>query len=186
MARSERYHARDLTYSTAHRTALPEQYGRIGHRADACDRDWTEYCHFCWKPLGIFEEVRDRGQDLADKQVAVTVRLAAMASLPAGLIAWRTGRPPEVQARMDALHEELKHLEALHPITGFTIRELWPVRGRFEVMPPEEHWRRVALLHVEHEVRCPRADSLTRERLSSTRQAHLRQGELWSPLDESA
>lgn len=180
MPRSELYHGRDLTYSGAHRLALPQLYGRIGHRADACDRDWTEYCHYCWTPLGIYEEVRDRGQDLADKQTGVTVRLATRAALPAGLIAWRTARPPEVQARIDALHKELKRLESLYPITGITVRELWPQRGDFEPITPEEHWRRVALLHAEHEASCPKVPELERQRLQRARARSQVQADLFA------
>ena len=185
MSRSERYNARDLTYSAAHRVALRELYERIGHRADACDRDWTEYCHFCWEPLAIYEEVRDRGQDLSDKQTGVTVRLATRAHLPAALIAWRTGRPDEVQARMDELHKELRALEARYPITGFTVRKLRPGRGEFESLAPPEHWHRIALLHAEHEIRCTRVPLLERRRLSAARTRALRQGELWSPLEDA-
>lgn len=179
MPRSERYNARDLTYSAAHRLALPKMYARIGHRADACDRDWTEYCHYCWDPLGIYEEVRDRGQDLADKQTGVTVRLGAKALVPAGLIAWRTSRPDEVQARMDQLHRELRALEAAYPITGFTVRELWPARGSFEEIAPAEHWRRIAVLHAEHEAYCQRVPRLERQRLSRMRANALPQSELF-------
>jgi hypothetical protein len=183
VSRSERYNARDLTYSAEHRLALPALYRRIGHRADACDRDWTEFCHYCWQPLGIFEEVRDRGQDLLDKGVGVTVQLAKRAILPAGLIAWRTHRPAEVQARMDQIQKELRALEAQYPITGFTVRELYPQRGRLEPISPEEHWRRVAQLHAEHEIRCPRVPLLERRWLDGMRSRSLVQPELWSPLE---
>lgn len=182
MSRSERYNARDLTYSAAHRTALPQLYRRIGHRADACDRDWTEYCHFCWEPLGIFEEVRDRGQDLADKSTGVTERLAKRAALPAGLIAWRTDRPADVQTEIDQLQAQLRALEALHPITQITVRPLYPDRGNFEPLPPREHWRRVAQLHAGHEIRCHRVPLLERWRLNELRMKVQRQAELWSPI----
>lgn len=185
MSRSERYNARDLTYSAAHRLALPRLYGRIGHRADTCDRDWTEYCHYCKQTLGLNEEVRDRGQDLSDKGVTVTISLASRARVPAGLIAWRTDRPPEVQKRMDELHKELRALEAQYPITGFTVRGLWPERDRFEEITPGEHWRRVALLHAEHEVRCPRVPLLIRRRLNTMRAQSLPQAELFGPLDDT-
>lgn len=179
MSRSERYHARDLTYSAAHRQALPELYQRIGHRADTCDRDWTEYCHYCWEPLGIFEEVRDRGQDLADKQTGVTVRLAERAGIPAGFIAWRTSRPPEVQTQIDQLHAEIRKLEADYPITGFTTRTLRPERGRFEEVSPAEHWRRIMLLHAEHWTNCYKIPRLERWRLVALRARAQRQTELW-------
>ena len=179
---SERYHARDLTYSAEHRRALPAQYERIGHRADVCDRDWTEYCHFCKEPLGINEEVRDRGQDLADKATTVTRRLAARARLPAKLIAWRTGRPEEVQQEMDALHARLKELEAAWPITGITERRLYPVLGEFERITPTEHWRRIALLHAEHERQCTRVPHLERLRLVRTRARRILQSELFDSV----
>ena len=164
MSRSERYNARDLTYSAAHRAALPALYGRIGHRADACDRDWTEYCHFCQVPLLIGEEVRDRGQNLADKSWRVTGRLAQMAGLPAWLIAWRTDRPPDVQAQMDRLAAQLRRLEAAWPITGFTDRVLCPRPGPFQDFTPRQHWRRIALLHASHEAACPAVPTLERRR----------------------
>lgn len=179
MSRSERYNARDLTYSAAHRHALPELYQRNGHRAAAADRDWTEFCHYCWEPLGIFEEVRDRGQDLADKQTGVTARLAERAGLPAGLIAWRNERPPEVQAQINRLHAELRELEGAYPITGFTARALRPERGRFEEVTPKEHWRRIMLLHAEHWARCYKVPRLERWRLSMLRARAQRQTELW-------
>src|SRR5260221_12499220 len=112
MSRSERYNARDLTYSAEHRLALPRLYDRIGHRADAADRDWTEFCHFCWEPLSISEEVRDRGQHVADKQTGVTVRLPTLASLPPCRRAWRTHSPSEIQPEMDRRHPELRAREA--------------------------------------------------------------------------
>lgn len=182
MSRSERYNARDLTYSAEHRRALPRLYQRIGHRADACDRDWTEYCHFCWEPLGIFEEVRDRGQDLADKSTGVTERLAMRARLTAGLIAWQCDRPADIQAEIDRLHARLRQLEAMHPISGFVVRPLYPQRGPFEHITVAEHWRRIAQMHAAHESSCARVPRLERWRLAALRAKAQRQGELWADL----
>lgn len=186
MSRSERYNARDLTYSAAHRSALPQLYARIGHRADAADRDWTEYCHFCKKPLAIYEEVRDRGQDLTDKATTVTRWLARMAGIPASLVAWRTARPPEVQREIDELNKRVRELEGKYPITGFTVRPLYPEPGPLEALEPGEHWRRIALVHAEHEAGCHAVPRLERARLKRLRDASKREQTLWDASEFGA
>lgn len=169
MSRSELYHGRDLTYSGAHRSELPQLYQRVGHRADAADRDWTEFCHYCREPLAIYEEVRDRGQDIADKNTHTTRRLAELARLPASLVAWRSGRPREVQRELDALHRRAAELERAYPIEGITTRGLWPRLGEFEVIAPEEWWRRIARLHAEHHLACLAVPEVERRRLDKLR-----------------
>ena len=105
MSQHRRY-GEDYAYSEAHRKELPLLYSRIGHRLDLCDRDWTEFCHWCKEPLGIYELVRDVGQDLNDKATTVTRRLAKLATRPAFLAAWRVERPAEDALReADALGE---------------------------------------------------------------------------------
>lgn len=153
-----RYPGQDLTYSDDHRDALPFLYRRHGHRLDQADRDWTEFCHFCKEPLAIYEEVRDVGQDLMDKAVTVTRRLAVRAQLRAGVLAWRTDRPADVQHQIDELNREVRRLEALHPITGFRVRNLWPTKARsFIDLEPEEWWQWVLIIHRSHHRFCPAA-----------------------------
>jgi hypothetical protein len=146
----------DLTYGEEHRRALPELYGRIGHRLDMADRDWTEFCHYCKQPLAIMEEVQDRGQDLLDKGISVTRHLAMAARLPGFLFAWRTERPPEVQRQIDALNERLRSLEELYPIIGFRVRELLPPGQPILELTPAQWWEHVRIIHRRHHLDCPR------------------------------
>ncbi len=156
MARSRRY-GEDLTYAEWHRNALPAKYGRIGHRIDLADRDWTEYCHYCKTPLAIIEEVRDRGQDLLDKGVSVTRNLARMARLPGMLLAWRNDRPPEVDRRINDLHQQIRELEAQWPILEFTIRNLLGPGRRLVRITPDTWLEHLLIIHREHHHGCPRA-----------------------------
>lgn len=154
MARSRLY-GEDLTYGEWHRHALPEKYGRIGHRIDMANRDWTEFCHYCKVPLAIIEEVRDVGQDLLDKGVSVTRSLATRAQLPAWLMAWRSERPPEVDREIEALNGRIRELEAQYPITGFTIRDLRQP-GRQLVRLGTDQWlEHLLLVHRQHHADCP-------------------------------
>lgn len=156
MARRRKY-GEDLTAAEWHRLKLPVLYERNGHRLDMADRDWTEFCHFCKEPLGLWEEVIDRGQDLSDKATTVTRRLAERANLPALIVAPRTNRPPDVQAQIDDLHAEIRRLEALHPIIRFTVKRLTPTPGEFLVFQPDEFAAEIYLLHRDHHQRCRRA-----------------------------
>jgi len=157
MARHRKY-GEDLTYSEEHRLALPELYGRIGHRLDMADRDLTEFCHFCKDPLLLVELVRDVGQDLRDKAVTVTRKLAQRAGLDAYLVAWKTERPPEVQREIDALNERIRELESLHPITEITVRHISPIASpQLLRMTPKEWWNWLLIVHRDHHGRCARA-----------------------------
>lgn len=157
MARSRKY-GEDLTYAEWHRNALPEKYGRIGHRIDMADRDWTEYCHYCKTPLALIEEVRDRGQDLLDKGTSVTRNLAAALKRPAYLMAWRSERPPEVDAEIEALHSRIRELEAQWPIVEFTIRPLLRRTTRLMTVTPDEWLEHLMIIHREHHAECGRAN----------------------------
>jgi len=157
VARTRKY-GEDLTYGEWHRDALPEKYGRIGHRIDMADRDWTEYCHYCKTPLALIEEVRDVGQDLRDKGVAVTRNLAMMAQMPAFLMAWRNDRPPEVDEEIDRLNRRIRELESQWPITGFTIRNLRHRSSRLEPVTPDDWLEHLLIIHREHHAECSSAN----------------------------
>lgn len=156
MARRRKY-GEDLTTAEWHRLQLPVLYERNGHRLDMADRDWTEFCHFCKEPLGIWEEIIDRGQDLSDKATTVTRRMAERANLPALLVAARTNRPSEVQQRINDLHAEIRQLEALHPIIRFTVKRLWPHPDEFKALQPHEMAAEIYLLHRDHHQHCAKA-----------------------------
>lgn len=153
MARRRKY-GEDLTVAEWHRTELPVLYRRNGHRLDMADRDWTEFCHFCKEPLGLWEEVIDRGQDLDDKATTVTRKMAERANKPAMLVAARIDRPPNVQARIDQLNAEIRELEAQHPILYFTVKRLWPHPGPLERFSPHEFAAEIYLLHRDHHQHC--------------------------------
>lgn len=160
MARSRRY-GEDLTYGEWHRAALPEKYGRIGHRIDMADRDWTEYCHYCKTPLALIEEVRDRGQDLLDKGVTVTRNLAVLANMPAYLMAWRNERPPEIDREINQLHARIRELEAAWPILEFTIRNLRTRHSPLVKVSTDDWLEHLLILHREHHHECRRATEWT-------------------------
>jgi hypothetical protein len=151
----ERHYGRDLTYSLAHRTALPELYGRIGHRTGAVDRDWTERCFHCRKGLALIEEVRDVGQNLADKSTTMTRELATVTRWPAFLVAWRNDRPPDVQVEIDTLNRRLRELEAAYPITGFKVRRV--PGGKLTDCTPQQWWETILILHGDHYATCSSA-----------------------------
>ena len=156
MSRHRRNPGMDLTFSTAHRDELPEIYRRTGHRLDAADRDWTEFCHFCRDPLAIYEEFRDVGQDLMDKGVQVSKKLATEAGIEAFGVAWRIERPAEIQAEIDELNRRVRQLEALTPIVGLRVRRLTPVDSREYVkVTPAEWWEQVRAMHGRHWHECP-------------------------------
>ncbi len=155
MSRTRRY-GEDLTYAEEHRSALPELYGRIGHRIDVADRDWTEFCHDCKDPILLVEQVRDVGQNLRDKATTVTRKLARRAEVPAMLLAWRTERTAEAQAEIDALNRRIRVLEAAWPIVGFTARHLHPQTGRLVALTPDQWWAWLYITHRAHHANCSR------------------------------
>lgn len=157
MARSRQY-GEDLTYAEWHRRALPDKYGRIGHRIDMANRDWTEYCHYCKTPLALIEEVRDVGQNLLDKGVSVTRNLATAANMPGLLMAWRCQRPREVDQEIDRLNARIRELEQQWPITGFTIRHLRHRDTKLIPVTPDEWLEHLLLVHREHHHECRRAN----------------------------
>jgi len=156
MARARKY-GEDLTYSEWHRNALPLLYIRTGHRLAMANRDDTEFCHFCYDPIGIVEEVVDRGQDLSDKCTTITERLAKRANIPALFVAPRFDRPAEVQARINELNVEIRRLEGLHPITSFRMKRIWPHPSKFERLAPEDFAAEIHLLHRDHHQHCSKA-----------------------------
>lgn len=172
MARSRKY-GEDLTYAEWHRSALPKLYGRIGHRLDLANRDWTEYCHYCKKPLALIEEVRDVGQDLLDKGVSVTRNLARLAG---GMDAWMLGvridRPREVDDEIDRLNRQIRQLEAEWPITGFTVRDL---RRRGLTKVSTDEWlEKILITHRQHHLTCAQAREFPVKagKLLSVKEAH--------------
>lgn len=173
MARSRKY-GEDLTYGEWHRQALPDKYGRVGHRIDMADRDWTEYCHYCKTPLALIEEVRDRGQDLLDKGVSVTRNLASMAGMPGFLMAWRSERPREVDEEINRLHERIRDLEAQWPIIEFTIRNLRSRDRRLRTVTPDEWLEHLLIIHREHHHECARATEwdVRGDRLMAAKDGH--------------
>jgi hypothetical protein len=148
----------DLTFSSAHYEELPEVYRRTGHRLDVADRDWTEFCHFCRDPLAIYEEFRDVGQDLMDKGVQVSKKLAADAGIEAFAVAWRITRPADVQSEIDQLNRRVRALEALSSIAGFRVRRLAPQDShRYVAVSTAEWWEQVRSIHGRHWHGCPGA-----------------------------
>jgi hypothetical protein len=149
-----RYFGTSHVYGEQHRYWLPELYPRTGHRHDMCDRDWTEFCHYCKTPLALFEEERDMGRDLDDKGTSVLRGVAGRAGLPAVLFAWKVDRPVEVDNQIRELNSELLELERRYPIVGFRARRLLPTRSPLLTMSPLEWWRDIAVLHVGHHQQC--------------------------------
>lgn len=180
MARSRRY-GEDLTVAEWHRHALAALYRRNGHRLDMADRDWTEFCHYCKEPLGIWEEVVDRGQNLYDKATTITRRIAQRANLPALLVAARIVRPLEVQRRIDELNAEIRALEAAYPIEHFTVRRLTPAPSSFERYTPEEFAAEIYLLHRDHHAHCRRASYSDPIRSAIQLGAARARSRIWSP-----
>lgn len=154
MSQRRRY-GEDLTYAEAHRNALPELYGRVGHRLDMADRDWTEFCHWCKQPLALIELVRDVGQDLNDKATTVTRQLAERAMIRACLAGWRVDRPYEVQVEIDRLNQRLRQLEAAYPISGLIAKQIHPRRGVLVEFSPADWWEQILVLHRNHHRYCP-------------------------------
>ena len=186
MARSRRF-LDDIAYSEEHRHRLPQLYGRVGHRLDMADRDFTEFCHHCKHPLMIQEQVWYRGQNLYDKGTTVTRKLAALANVPAYLMAYTLPRPREVQKEIDRRCAELMRLQTLHPITEFRMMPLHPSPGKRKMvmLSPEEYWNFIFLVHRDHHRNCPRAAAngerpVNEERLNDAKG----RSELWMPLQE--
>lgn len=153
MARRRKW-GEDLTYAEWHRNVLPQMYGRVGHRQDMADRDWTEFCHHCKTPLAVIEEVVDRGQDINDKATTVTRRLAAQANVPAWLIAPRMLRPPNIQQEIDELNKRVRELENQYPITSFRAKALWPTRGNLQTYTTEQWAEALLIMHRNHHLQC--------------------------------
>lgn len=185
MSTRRRFAANDLTYAEAHRRDLPFLYKRIGHRLDTLDRDWTEFCHWCKEPLGLYEEIRDVGQNLCDKNTRLTRRVAERAGLPAFLFAWRVERPLAVQEEIDALSRRIRALEAGFPIRQFRARQLWPKMGPVVTYSPPQWWELgVLALHRAHHATCDKAAHyeipVNLDRLRDARNA----SPLWTPTDQ--
>jgi hypothetical protein len=155
MSRKQRFLI-DPTYGLAHREAFPSLWERKGHRTDMVDRDWTEYCQHCRRPLALFEEVRDTGCDLTDKNTTVTQNLAKMTDgqVQAVLFGWKVERDPEVQQEIDRLSRRLLKLYASSRIVGFRAQRLTPRRGPVVSLEPEQWWRWVASTHLDHHRSC--------------------------------
>jgi hypothetical protein len=184
MSRVRRYRE-DYTYGEWHREELPWLYGRIAHRTKMVDRDWTEFCHWCCEPLGLYEATRDKGQDLNDKSSWVTRRVAERAGLPAFLFAWRVDRPRAVDAELHRLYLRERELEEQYPIQGFRAKQLTPIPGPIVHMTAAE-WAEqgILVLHRGHHHRCSRAHG--REvpvNLDRLREARAR-SQLWTPEDQ--
>lgn len=173
MARSRKY-GEDLTYAEWHRKAFPDMYGRIGHRIDMCDRDWTEFCHYCKTPLALIEEVRDIGQNLLDKGVSVTRNLAAMSGVPGYLLAWRNDRPKAVDREIEQLHARIRELESQWPIVEFTIRDLRKRGRKLVKVTPDEWLEHLLIIHREHHHECRRANewAVRGDRLMAAKDGH--------------
>lgn len=161
MSRYRRFPGEDMVYSQAHRAEMAWHYRRlpgIGHRTKMINRDWTEYCAWCFTPLAFIEEVRWKNdRQFEDKPFYVTRNTAELAHRPAFLLGYQDDRPDAVQARIDALNAEVRELEAQYPITGFRARCLTPL-GRVVPLTPGEWWSWVYLLHREHHAVCSRAN----------------------------
>lgn len=184
MSRVRRYRE-DYTYAEEHREALPWLYGRIGHRTKMVDRDWTEFCHWCYEPLGLYEATRDRGQDLDDKSTTLTRRVAGRARMPAFLFAWHVDRPDEVDRELNALYQRERQLEQQYPIQSFRAKQLHPRRGPVVEMTPAEWWEQgVLMLHRAHHAGCHRAQGqeipVDLRRLTEARSL----SRLWTPTDQ--
>lgn len=154
---SRRKYGEDLTYDEWHRVALPELYGRIGHRQDQANRDHTEFCHHCKQPLAVIEQVLDVGQDINDKATTVTRNLAAGADVFAVLLAVRIERPPEIQAEIDGLWQRLLEIYRAYLPVSFKAKQLWPVRTRLHDFTPGEWAEQILILHRNHHLDCAKA-----------------------------
>jgi hypothetical protein len=183
MSRLRKY-GEDLTYGEEHRHRLPQLYKRIGHRIDMADRDWTEFCHWCKEPLGIYEEIRDVGQNINEKATTVTRRLANMAGIPAFLFAWRVDRPAEVQREIERLNSRVRELESSYPILGFQAKQLSPVRGQVIRMTTEEWWQDILALHRDHHRVCSKANQCEKPVKAEALEECVNGSELWTPHDQ--
>lgn len=166
----------DLSYAEWHRDVLPRLYGRVGHRQDMADRDWTEFCHWCKKPLLLVEEVLDNGQDILDKATTVTRHLAVNSGVDALLLAVRVERPEHIQAEIDLLWMRLLELYRAYAPTEFGMRRLYPEFEREVIrMKPEEWAERLLVVHRAHHLTCPEARQqfpVHTERLRAAQQRH--------------
>ena len=122
--RTERFHHRDLVYSTWHRAP---SIGRFvgGLQAEGlCMVDidftlWTEYDHGTQMPLALIEHARDVGQ--VYKPATVTQQLARMSDLPAFCVLVQPAQTPNPAC------------SEWPDVRGFRVQRLWP--------DPEQCWR---------------------------------------------
>lgn len=183
MSRTRKY-GEDLTYGEEHRHRFPELYERIGHRIAMADRDWTEFCYHCKEPLGLYEEVRDKGQNLNDKATTITRKLGQMSGLPAFLFAWKVERPAEVDAEIFNLNQRIRKLEEAYPIVGFTSRRLTPKLGPLIAMTPEEWWKHILALHRDHHRNCSAATRREEPVRVEPLEDYQNGNPLWTPGDQ--
>lgn len=151
-----RRHGHDYVYGIEHLEEFPEQYERIEHRFKLADTDWNEFCGYCHTPHTLIEMYRDtpQGQDLSDKGVTVTRRLAQGVNAHAYVMAYLTERPPEVQREIDQLNQRVLELTRQYPIKRFRAQLVTPHRSRVETYTPDEWWSLIVLRHSEHHLQC--------------------------------
>jgi hypothetical protein len=150
---NERMWREDLTYAQEHRHALPEFFGRIGHRFHQADRDWTETCCACREPLLLVEEQHGGPgrRKPTDKGTGITRRLAERANVQAWQVVVYSDRPKAVQDEIDRLGRRISQLEAEYPITHFDARRIWrPSPARMIRLTPRQWWDWIALHHRHH------------------------------------
>lgn len=186
MARHRRFDT-DNTYGDWHRALMSPLYERIGHRVDMADRDWMEFCHFCKEPLLLVEEVRNLGQDLSDKGVSVTTKLARRSDVPAVLLAVTHDYPFDGQLHIgphddpmdlhsaEAFIQRLKRkIETEYPATkrvsGFVAQVLYPRKSDFFEQTPSQWTQFVVSLHNHHlHNACAAGSDLTDQELDDLR-----------------
>jgi hypothetical protein len=149
-----RKYGNDLTYAEEHRSHLPELYERTGHRLNMLDIDFIEYCHYCREPLMLVETVRDIGQNLMDKNYAITRSIAERAKLGAMILAWRVDRSPDVEERYTSLQRELRTIERTYPISNFKRRLILPLSTSFDEVSPQDWWEEIRIIHHLHHRSC--------------------------------
>jgi hypothetical protein len=149
------------------------------------DRDWTEFCHHCKRPLAIYEEVIDRGQNLNEKTTTVTRGLAKMAKIPAYLMAPRIHRPAEVQKMINQLQVQVRELESQYPIVEFRARRLDIGRTDLKVYTPGEWREQILTIHRNHHFGCPQASRVGEKTVNMERLGIAKEKSgLWVPEDD--
>lgn len=117
-----------------------------------------EVCNFCREPIALFEEVLDLGQNLNEKNVRWTKKLATFAKIPAFLIAPRIKRSKEKWARIHALEKELLELYDEEDIEYFTAKSIFPDHDNRLIRYSQKDWAMfVASLHRMHHTECHHA-----------------------------